>query len=244
MERHKVLEDSLRKAACEGDLDLVIELILKGTNVNARQIINGWTPLHWAAKRGRAEIVRYLLEKGADPNILTENGETAANLATTSEVRKVLGADMNGVPTESALPITPNYIKNPPLNSKDDFGSHWTNGSLHRRQPQQSAESIDELVLKVRVANGGDPDFIEIELPRNELTYYSLLRVCCEELGLNASQVIRIRKLPNTMLRKDKDVQRLCQMQEIEVVVTPSSAKHQPNGYKSIQLYKNQTILY
>lgn len=48
---------------------------------------------------------------------------------------------------------------------------------------------VSELVLKVRVGNGGDPDFIEIEIPRNELTYYSLLRVCCEELGLNASQV-------------------------------------------------------
>ena len=94
------------------------------------------------------------------------------------------------------------------------------------------------------MGNGGDPDFIEIELARSELTYYSLLRVCCEELGLNASQVIRIRKLPNTMLRKDKDVQRLTQMQELEVVVTPASLKHQPNGYKSIQLYKNQTILY
>lgn len=56
-----------------------------------------------------------------------------------------------------------------------------------------------ELVLKVRVANSGDPDFIEVELPMVELTYYTLLRVCCEELGLSASQVIRIRKLPDTV---------------------------------------------
>lgn len=56
-----------------------------------------------------------------------------------------------------------------------------------------------ELVIKVRVANSGDPDFIEVELPMMELTYYTLLRVCCEELGLSASQVVRIRKLPDTV---------------------------------------------
>lgn len=42
MEKRKVLEDNLRKAACEGNIDLVIELILNGVNVNSRQIVNGW----------------------------------------------------------------------------------------------------------------------------------------------------------------------------------------------------------
>ncbi|XP_073996847.1 ankyrin repeat domain-containing protein 40-like isoform X2 [Rhodnius prolixus] len=242
MDRQKVLEDNLRKAACEGDFDVVLEILSKGTNVNARHAINGWTALHWASRRSWKEIVRLLLDHGADPTIVTENGETPLNLASNPDIRELLGGDMNGTANESTLPITPNYIKNPPLNTKEDY-SHWGNGSLHRRQPP-TQDTVEELVLKVRVANGGDPDFIEIELPRTELTYYSLLRVCCEELGLNASQVVRIRKLPNTMLRKDKDVQRLIQMQEIEVVVTPASLKHQPNGYKSIQLYKNQTILY
>lgn len=109
----------------------------------------------------------------------------------------------------------------------------------------------------MRIANCGDPDFIEVELPQAELTYYTLLRVCCEELGLTTSQVIRIRKLPDTLIRKDKDVQRLHNFQEIELVVSgqhgitkagpngiifPSNGT--PNGYQSIHLYKNQTILY
>lgn len=119
-----------------------------------------------------------------------------------------------------------------------------------------------ELVLKVRVANSGDPDFIEIELPRTELSYSRLLRVCCEELGISANQIIRIRKLPDTLVRKDKDVQRFRDFQEIEVVITPAAGKNKlipgsnglisvggmgganVNGYQSISLYKNQTILY
>lgn len=241
MERYKKLEEDLREAACNGDIDVVLEILSKGINVDARHTINGWTALHWAAKRGRKEIVEILLDHGADASVLTEKGETASSLALTTEIKQLLGGgEMNGNINESSLPIMPNYIKMPPLHSKEY--NHTSNGSLPRRQAQ-TQDSVDELVLKVRVGNG-DPDFIEIELPRSELTYYSLLRICCEELGLNASQVLRIRKLPNTMLRKDKDVQRLTQMQELEVVVTPASLKHQPNGYKSIQLYKNQTILY
>lgn len=47
-----------------------------------------------------------------------------------------------------------------------------------------------------------DDDFIEIELDRQELTYQDLLRVSCCELGINPQHVERIRKLPNTVLRK------------------------------------------
>lgn len=59
-----------------------------------------------------------------------------------------------------------------------------------------------ELVLKVRVQNLRDNDFIEIELDRQELTYQDLLRVSCCELGVNPEQVEKIRKLPNTLVRK------------------------------------------
>lgn len=62
--------------------------------------------------------------------------------------------------------------------------------------------SLPELVLKVRVQNLRDNDFIEIELDRQELTYQDLLRVSCCELGVNPEQVEKIRKLPNTLLRK------------------------------------------
>lgn len=57
-------------------------------------------------------------------------------------------------------------------------------------------------MLKVRVQNLRDEDFIEIELDRQELTYQDLLRVSCCELGVNPQHVERIRKLPNTVLRK------------------------------------------
>lgn len=113
----------------------------------------------------------------------------------------------------------------------------------------------DELVLKIRVADAADPDFIEIELPQNELTYRALTRICCQELNLDPSQIVKLRKLPNTKLRKDEDVQRLQNFQEIEVVTSTATAyKFQQgqngvsspvssNGYTSFSK-KDQTILY
>jgi hypothetical protein len=68
--------------------------------------------------------------------------------------------------------------------------------------------SFLELVLKVRIQNPSlrENDFIEIELDRQELTYQELLRVSCCELGVNPDQVEKIRKLPNTLLRKVRKV--------------------------------------
>ncbi|XP_077415338.1 ankyrin repeat domain-containing protein 40 [Vanacampus margaritifer] len=84
--------------------------------------------------------------------------------------------------------------------------------------------NVQELVLKVRIQNPNarENDFIEVELDRQELTYRSLLRVCCRELDISAEHVEKIRKLPNTMLRKDKDIARLQDFQELEVVLEKS----------------------
>ncbi|XP_074870452.1 ankyrin repeat domain-containing protein 40-like isoform X1 [Carettochelys insculpta] len=81
--------------------------------------------------------------------------------------------------------------------------------------------NMQELVLKVRIQNLAlrENDFIEIELDRQELTYKELLRVSCCELGVNPEHVEKIRKLPNTVLRKDKDVARLQDFQELELVL-------------------------
>uniref|UniRef100_UPI00398E9510 ankyrin repeat domain-containing protein 40 n=1 Tax=Pristiophorus japonicus TaxID=55135 RepID=UPI00398E9510 len=78
-----------------------------------------------------------------------------------------------------------------------------------------------ELVLKVRIQNPAlrDNDFIEVELNQQELTYQALLTHTCLELGVNPQHVERIRKLPNTQLRKDKDVRRLQNFQELELVL-------------------------
>lgn len=75
-----------------------------------------------------------------------------------------------------------------------------------------------ELVLKVRIADQSHTDFIEVELDMEGRTMDSLLNLLCTELQLSKDSIAKIRKLPNTILRKDKDVKRLIDFQEIEVV--------------------------
>lgn len=108
------------------------------------------------------------------------------------------------------------------------FNGSQTTGSLPAFQPffftSTFPVSCQELVLKVRIQNPNarENDFIEVELDRQELTYRALLRVCCRELDISSEHVEKIRKLPNTMLRKDKDVARLQDFQELEVVLEKS----------------------
>ena len=51
--------------------------IFQGANVNERDVRYGRTPLMWAAAYGDGDIVRLLIEKGADVNVRDNTGETA-----------------------------------------------------------------------------------------------------------------------------------------------------------------------
>ncbi len=51
-----------------------------GADVNARDH-NGYTPLHFAAARGDNELIRYLVEKGADVMVVSRRGQTVVDMA-------------------------------------------------------------------------------------------------------------------------------------------------------------------
>ena len=79
-----------------------------------------------------------------------------------------------------------------------------------------------------------------------------LIEICCQELCITPNDIIKVRKLPNTILRKDKDVMRLKDFQEIEIIMI-KSLKQTPiqksifvnrNQYESISTKKDQTVLY
>ncbi|GCB70348.1 hypothetical protein scyTo_0010766 [Scyliorhinus torazame] len=193
------------------------------------------TCLHWACKRGHGQIVSDLLDAGADKDILTNKGESAARLAMKPEIRALLGVDEDSEPVvngEAELPFLPNYLANPcfPYVGSQEADSSQTaaTGSPMALKPSPMPQvqngappgppatfqplfftgtfpvNEQELILKVRIQNPAirDNDFIEVELDRTELTYKALLTVSCRELDVHPEQVEKIRKLPNTLLRK------------------------------------------
>lgn len=88
-------ESPLMMAALRGQKTLVELLIWRDADVNK----TGWTPLHYAASGGHAEIVRLLLEHSAYIDAESPNGTTPLMMAAmygTGEVVKLLleqGAD-------------------------------------------------------------------------------------------------------------------------------------------------------
>jgi ankyrin repeat protein len=67
--------DKLFKAAQDGDLDKVNDLLKEGANPNATKF-DGATPLFIASQNGHIEVVKVLLENGADPNKARTDGST------------------------------------------------------------------------------------------------------------------------------------------------------------------------
>ena len=66
-----------------------MELLVKhGADVNSRDA-EGFTPLHVAAIHGKIQIVKKLLDLGADDNLTTLDGKDAADLAELNEETEI-----------------------------------------------------------------------------------------------------------------------------------------------------------
>ena len=121
----------------------------------------------------------------------------------------------------------------PPFFLLPDSHPYHTQSSL-----SPSSSSHPPLVVKVRLCGSGESDFVEVELV--SLTYQALLHACCEELELSITDVAKIRKLPNILVRKDRDIQRMREGQELEVVMKiTSEAVTPPSSYMTSMLTVN-----
>ena len=147
---------------------------------------------------------------------------------------------------EKELPIVPNYLQNPifPFSGLlPHDATHSHDASTSRDSPLDvenqtcgdgqrltalSASSTDAtvchtvaqptcLMVKVRLADSAEEDFVEVDVP--ERSYQGLLQACCSELEVRPETVNKIRKLPNVLVRKDKDTERLMHGQELEIVM-------------------------
>ncbi len=73
----------LCNAILKGDLDAVKKFVEYGADVNEKS--NGLTPLMFAARYNKIEILKYLLEKGADKDVKDDKGYTAIKYAENSK---------------------------------------------------------------------------------------------------------------------------------------------------------------
>ncbi len=179
-----------------------------------------------------------MLEHGADGNVKNNKGQVPADLCKNSkEIRQMLGQEDQSSAIQDNnsqnSSFVPNYLRHPQVNYEVDLrgvetaedrsnvsvvSSKQLNEDRNREQKQLQSFKI----LKIRVAgDSNDADFIEIDLPSSKWNYESLVQVMCQELNFdtNVKTVDRIRKLPNTRLRRDVEVQRLEDYSELELVI-------------------------
>jgi prolyl 4-hydroxylase len=62
-------------AAAAGDLKTLQEIVAKDPSSVTKADMNGWYPIHEAARSGETEVIRYLVENGADVNARTNHGK-------------------------------------------------------------------------------------------------------------------------------------------------------------------------
>lgn len=80
---------SFCKAIVKGDYDTVKSLIELGEDVNQKAL--GMTPAMFAARYNRVEILKLLIEKGADLNLRSDRGYSAKKYAELSNATDALG---------------------------------------------------------------------------------------------------------------------------------------------------------
>ena len=125
---------------------------------------------------------------------------------------------------EANLRNGPDYINNPPVevNIKERKTPPITPNITPRaynKKTNSVGRKAQKIVLKIRIANAPDPDFIEVDLPKNKLNYNDLILAMCQELDVQPKKVERLRKLPNTKIRRDVEIQRLKDYEELELVL-------------------------
>ncbi|WP_378183066.1 ankyrin repeat domain-containing protein [Aquimarina sp. SS2-1] len=81
-------KDPFIMAIIKGDFDTVVKMIEEGSDVNLRS--EGKTPLMYAARYNRVDIIRVLVGKGAYIQAKDKNGNTAMKFAELSNAKEAM----------------------------------------------------------------------------------------------------------------------------------------------------------
>ena len=70
------------------DIPKIKALLAQGENINDKDWL-GYVPLHWACYFGYADLVTLLIDKGADPNLVSDTGRTCLEIATAMDYGEI-----------------------------------------------------------------------------------------------------------------------------------------------------------
>ena len=162
------LEKPIHHAAYNGDLEKVKEIIDRDPNEINVQDSRGFTPLHLASGKGHIEIVKFLLNHGADIESEIFDGETplliAARFAINGkyETIKTLlehGAKVNHKDKDgrTALHKAAMYSSKEVMNLLISYGADVNSRDKHQSTPLHQAAMLNNIeAAKALVEHGAD----------------------------------------------------------------------------------------
>ena len=117
-----------------GSVDIVNLLISKNIPLSNDENIYGWTPAHYAARNGKAEMIRFLDAKGFDINHKTRSGKSVYNIAQEYDQEEVMRAikKMKGDTRPSMFPVlSGDYLgQSPPVDNIQLFAPDIVSGAI------------------------------------------------------------------------------------------------------------------
>ncbi|TKR57538.1 hypothetical protein L596_030788 [Steinernema carpocapsae] len=225
------------------------EAMLRSGRIDPRykHKINGWSALHWAARRGHTDVVYLLLNAGFDPNSATAEGKTALDVAhpdSSQELRALLGSgneesetEEMSSGTENSAPESPKFIpsykKNPPFpytkkSASLDHGG-GTVGSVPDSPTAQGyysygrRDSVNRtrfLLVRTSCANGKEA-FKRITLPGGGTVDFLKLTI---ERSMRMGAVKDVLLLPDRILvEHDEQLGEFADCQKVEVIFDPDA---------------------
>ncbi|KAK9249488.1 hypothetical protein V1506DRAFT_526087 [Lipomyces tetrasporus] len=144
-------------AACFGHGDVVRELVAHGAEVDQQDKFK-WSPLMWATTNNHANIVKFLLENGASPDVKSATGRTARDfVGPGSEISALIGTDRKG---DIGLHNLEDYYidgGNPALR----FGEQLAQSDVKRRVLMESALNLEVDLSNLELGDVVEQDFME-----------------------------------------------------------------------------------
>uniref|UniRef100_A0A914WD20 Ankyrin repeat domain-containing protein n=1 Tax=Plectus sambesii TaxID=2011161 RepID=A0A914WD20_9BILA len=225
-----------------GDVDNV-RTALSSNFVDVKFIhkINGWTALHWAAKRGHMEIVRLLLAAGFDPSQRNADGKRPIDLTMSPDIENLFmlqgvtrdkEAGIAQAETEApesdrtTAEFVPNYLKHPQfphMNSNQPTVAQDTTTTASKEIGSKIGNGSTNLksgqakFILIRTSlHGGKEAFKRFTLPANGTFEFFKASV---EKEMNLGKIVSILTLPDKVILETADqLAELDNMQKVELV--------------------------
>ena len=117
----------------------------------------------------------------------------------------------------------PNFVKNPvfPYSDKSLYSFKTSTTTTTKSVESNNVnvnETKNEITLKIRDAE--ELDFIEIDLDLENTSFEQFKQLIYSEFEYDTKmkEIVKIRKLPNVLVRNTRDIKRFKENQEIEVI--------------------------